>query len=120
MGAWGAGYFDSDMSCDCWAELKHENTENALELIITYLQNVVNNNSYIEVDETDAAIVCSLLVIVLFTNYNWINETFTKKIFLNMFKKNLKFFKSLSKNWDENYKNKQIEIKIKIGEQKRW
>ena len=35
-----------------------------------------------------------------------------------MFKKNLKFFKSLSKNWDENYKNKQIEIKIKIGEQK--
>ena len=41
-----------------------------------------------------------------------------KKIFLNMFKKNLKFFKSLSKNWDENYKNKQIEIKIKIGEQK--
>ena len=43
-----------------------------------------------------------------------------KKIFLNMFKKNLKFFKSLSKNWDENYKNKQIEIKIKIGEQKRW
>ena len=40
MGAWGAGYFDSDMSCDCWAELRHENTENALELIITYLQNV--------------------------------------------------------------------------------
>ena len=27
MGAWGAGYFDSDMSCDCWAELKHENTK---------------------------------------------------------------------------------------------
>lgn len=119
MGAWGAGYFDSDMSCDCWAELKHENTENALELIITYLQNVVNNNSYIEVDETDAAIVCSLLVIVLFTNYNWINESFTEKDIPKYVQEELEIFLNrYQKNWDENYKNKQIEIEIKISEQK--
>ena len=77
MGAWGAGYFDSDMSCDCWAELKHENTENAL-LIITYLQNVVNN-FILKLMKLMLLLFCSLLVIVLFTNYNWINETFTKR-----------------------------------------
>ena len=110
MGAWGTGYFDNDMACDCWAELKHEKTENALDQLLSNLKTVAENNSYIENDETESIIVCSLLII-MFSFNNWINEMFNEKDIPKYIQEEInQFLIRYQKDWDENYKNKRIEI----------
>lgn len=107
MGAWGSGYFESDLACDFWARVRDTNTENPLQEIIDSLETAIRKEEgYLDISDCEAATISSLLVIV-FDSKKWFEESFNDKQIPQFYKEEINNFISRNQQqWNNEYKSK--------------
>lgn len=99
MGAWGAGYFENDLTCDALPYYLEQTEPFSCQL--KTVQDVLDNSEYLEVDDCAALVVIAILQIGL--GGDWVKRTESLK---EMYVAQITdFVDSHQAEWDESWAN---------------